>query len=153
VSNELSTPHVPTLAIICSSAAGHERLKRAAAGLLGRMPPDLAAMLARRVMVVALDGTKHMAFAQGLVVGQLADERVAQGAAATPADQLVLIVINVDARHRPPGLAFTLAHELGHVACGHVDVPAAAAAPLSEEEITAKEREADAFAERYVEPW
>jgi Zn-dependent peptidase ImmA (M78 family) len=156
--SDATRPHVPQLAIICSSESGRARLTRAAAALLSRMPPELAAMLARRVIVVALDTEKHAAFCQGFgdaqdLVGQLAAERVAQGSAATPADQLVLIAINLDAPHRPPGVAFTLAHELGHVACGHVDIPTAAAAPLSEEQIDEREREADAFAERYRDPW
>jgi hypothetical protein len=34
-----------------------------------------------------------------------------------------------------------------------VDIPTAAAAPLSEEQIDEREREADAFAERYRDPW
>jgi hypothetical protein len=144
----------PALSIACSSVDGKARLARVAAGLLDRMDPALAAQLARRVMVLALDGTRHAAFAQGLggphdVVGQLAKEQLAQG---EPPESMAFIVINMDARHHPLSLEQTLAHELGHVACGHTDV-SAAAEPLTDEQTEAFEREANAFAARYLSAW
>ena len=154
--SEPGAPRTPELSIICSSVDGRERLVRIAAELLGRMRPELAARLARRVMVVGLDGTKHAAFAQSLsfgdVTGQLARERVAQGEAAKLSEPLVLIVINLDAHHRSPSLERTVAHELGHVACGHTD-QAPTAERLTAEQLDEREREAEAFADRYVSVW
>jgi hypothetical protein len=117
------------------------------------MPPELAAMLARRVIVVALDTEKHAAFCQGFgdaqdLVGQLAAERVAQGSAATPADQLVADRDQPGRTASPPGVAFTLAHELGARRVAGTWIPDRGRGALSEEQIDEREREADAFAER-----
>jgi hypothetical protein len=119
------------------------------------MAPELAAQLARKVMVLALEGTRHAAFAQGFggpqdVTQQLAQEQAAQG---EPPESMAFIVINMDARHHPPSLERTLAHELGHVALGHTDRMAAAAEPLTTDQIDEIEAEADAFAARYVSDW
>jgi len=146
----------PRLSIVCSSLEGQARLERIAAELLGRMPPDMAARLARRVMVFALDGTRHAAFAQGLggphdATEQLAREHVRQGQGGTDtrAETLALIVLQLDARWRQ-SLEHTFAHELGHVELGHTDAAAVAAAPLTDEELTERERAADEWAARYL---
>jgi Zn-dependent peptidase ImmA (M78 family) len=146
----------PDLAIICSSADGLKRLERLAAGVLSRMDAELAARLARRIMLIGLDGTKHAAFAQGLggpqdVTLKLANEQVKQNSAAQ--ESLAMICINLDARRHDAGLEMTLAHELGHVALGHTDASAVAAEPLTAEQEEQLEREANRFAARYVAQW
>jgi len=146
------SPTGPTLTIRCSSAKGQARLDRAAAEILGRMPLALAERLARSVIVFALDNEEHGAFCQGLgspqdATAALARERVRQGPRATADDELTVIVLAL----RPlRNLARTLAHELGHVACGHTSTAQGAAAPLSDEELTDREQQAEAFASLYA---
>ncbi|HUM15848.1 MAG TPA: hypothetical protein VL086_09170 [Candidatus Nitrosotalea sp.] len=143
------------LSIVCSSPEGQARLDRIAAELLERMPPDMAARLARRCLVFALDGTQHAAFVQGMggpqdAVTQLAIERTRQGeAAARAAEPVAVIVLQLVARWRQ-SLEHTLAHELGHVDLGHTEASAVAAALMTDEELTERERAADAFAARYA---
>lgn len=145
----------PELSIACSSADGRERLANLAAGLLGRMDPALAAQLARRVMILAIDGTRHAGFAQGFggpqdVTAQLAKEQLEQGELP---ESMAFIVINMDVRRHDANLERTLAHELGHVACGHTEPLATAAESLTSDQVEEMEREADAFAARYVSDW
>jgi hypothetical protein len=145
----------PRLSIVCSSPEGAARLERVAAALLGRMPVELAARLARRVLIFALDGERHAAFVQGLggphdATERLARERTRQGEAAVrSAEPLALIVLQLDARWRQ-SLEHTLAHELAHVELGHADAAAVAAEPLTDEELTERERTADVWAERWL---
>lgn len=142
----------PRLSICSSSQEGRLRLESVAADLLARMPQELAARLARTVMVFALDGVRHAGFAQGIggaddATGLLAEERVRQQA---PRENLTIIVVRLDEQHRPPSDAQLLAHELGHVAEGHTNARLVAA---SGDERQAMEREADAFAAKYMPPW
>jgi hypothetical protein len=148
----------PRLAIRCSSAEGQAWLERVAAELLARMPREVAERLARRVLVFALDGRRHSAFVQGMggpqdATEQLALERVRQGPAAVrTSEPLAVIILHLEAGFRH-SLAATLAHELAHVELGHTEAAAVAVAPLSDDELTAREREADTLAERWWRSW
>src|SRR5262245_46855941 len=108
------------------------------------MPPELAAQLARTVIVFALDGVVHGAFAQGLGraedgVLKLAEERTRQRV-----DQhepfLTVIVMHLGSPHSLPSEANTLGHELGHAALGHTHAALTAASGDAREE---QEREAE----------
>ena len=150
--DEARTETRPRLSICCSSPEGRRRLERVAEEILARMPQELAARLARTVMVFALDGVRHAGFAQGIggaddATGLLAEERVRQQA---PPENLTIIVVRLDEQHRPPSDAQLLAHELGHVAEGHTTARLVAA---SGDEREAMERAADAFAAKYMPPW
>jgi hypothetical protein len=139
----------PRLVVICSSKTGQARLERAADALLGRMPPEMAARLARQVLVFALDAELHAGFCQQLsdptsATGRLAAERVRQHAG--PEDPLYLIVVRLD--YPRPDLERLLGHELGHVFLGH---PAAAAREqLDDAALAEQEQEANAFAARFA---
>ena len=144
---------VPRLTICCSSADGRVRLERVAEALLAKMPAELAATLARTVMVFALDGTRHAGFAQGVGGAEdatlaLADERLRQR--ARPGEYLTVIVVRLDEAHRIPSDVQLLAHELGHAALGHTQARLLAASGDEREQYG---RDADAFAAHYLPEW
>lgn len=143
----------PRLPIVCSTPEGRQRLERVAADLLSRMPPELAARLARTVMVFALDTSKHSAFAQGLgtsedATRQLAEERTRQQ--ADPREHLSIIVLNLDESRRLPSDAQMLAHELAHHDLGHTNATLLAANGDDREQI---ERAADRWAAQFLPEW
>lgn len=148
----MSEPATPRLAISASTPRAHARCTRAAEALLARMPPDDAARLARTCVVFVIDEEQHRGFAQRLgeagdVTGQLAAERIRQRAAKDE----ILHVIVISLRN-VTNVEWLLGHEAGHVLLGHC-TSSAAAASLSDEQLDALEREADAFAEQYGSGW
>jgi hypothetical protein len=144
---------IPRLSISCSSREGRVALENWAAWLLDRMPLELAERIARTVFILALDKERHAGFAQRLgrsedVTTRLVQEQVRQGG-RRPHEILTIVVMQLVRPFHLEHNVLTLAHELGHAALGHT-VNYEGVVAMGQGAIDAIEREAEAFALRYV---